>query len=106
MGNYVHRANGFETGQFPPETWRPAVLFSRRLREVRQLRRLTQEEVAYRAGIAVYTYRRLERIGPGVRQRANPTLDTLLRVAAALQVDPSVLLTTRPLAGEQDPRSR
>lgn len=63
------------------------------LRAIRIQRGLTQEEVALEAGIAVFTYGNLER-GRSRSGVENPTLDTLLRVFRALDVEPPRLTTS------------
>ena len=64
-----------------------------RLRSLRLAAGLTQAALAQRARVTSETVARLERV---VRQRAsanvNPSLDTLVRLAAALSVDVSELL--------------
>jgi transcriptional regulator with XRE-family HTH domain len=59
-----------------------------RLREWRRLRRLTQEALAERAGLS-YKF-----IGEIERGRGNPTIDTLARLAEALDIDVTDLLDT------------
>ncbi len=54
-------------------------------RHIRRARGLSQEQLANEADVAVTTYCRLER-APHGRHHANPTLDTLTRVLAALRV--------------------
>lgn len=58
-----------------------------KLREIRRGRNLSQEQVAYDAGIAVYTYSSLERGEGAAGSSANPTLATLIRVLTALDVE-------------------
>ena len=56
------------------------------LHDVRLQRGMSQEHVAYAAGLTRYTYQRLER-GLGTNAvPANPTLFTLVAVAEALDV--------------------
>lgn len=57
-------------------------MWQERLREIRESQGLTQEAVAFRAGLAVATYRRLE-----TGKKAYPTLLTLERVADVLGVE-------------------
>lgn len=61
---------------------------ARELRIVRLEQGLSQERVAFEAGIAVPTYANLERCYPWSARLDNPTLDTLLRVFRALGVTP------------------
>jgi transcriptional regulator with XRE-family HTH domain len=72
--------------------------FGERLRAQRLKRQLSQEDLAELAGLH-RTY-----VGHLERGEVNPTLINVLKVAAALQIDASVLL--KGLAGElQDPRT-
>lgn len=70
----------------------------RLLREVRLRRGLSQEAVALRAGLAVFTYARIER-----GRSANPTLRTSLRILEVLDIRPEELamlgLTVAGLVG-------
>ncbi len=63
------------------------VAFGRHIRSLRERRRLTQEEVAHRAGIHV-TY--LSGVERGVR---NPSLKNIRAIAAALEVFTGELFT-------------
>lgn len=56
-----------------------------RLRELRELRFLTQRELAEKAGIGEATVVRIE------KGQQTPTFRTIKRLAAALNVDPSDL---------------
>jgi transcriptional regulator with XRE-family HTH domain len=56
------------------------------IRRLREERGLSQEEVAYSAGVTVGTYTRLE------RGKANPTWLTLRRISAALDIRVSDLI--------------
>lgn len=64
----------------------PLILFGLRVKELRALQGMTQEELAEACGL-FRTY--LSRIESG---RANPTLTVLLGLARALTVEPSDLL--------------
>lgn len=79
---------------------RLSLSFGRWLRGVRTEQGLSQESVASAAGVDVSTYARLERAVGGNRW-ANPRLRTVLRVLAALHVDPACL---EPLGGNADRR--
>ncbi|MDX2053012.1 MAG: helix-turn-helix transcriptional regulator [Polyangiaceae bacterium] len=76
-----------------------ALLLAERVRELRKSAELTQATLALRAGVTVETVARLERV---VRDKpsanANPSLDTLVRLSAALGVDVAELFVapTRP----------
>lgn len=65
--------------------------FSRKLaihlRKLRTDAGLSQEDVAYRSGIARYTYQRYERGESGAGVPANPPLRSLLAMAQVLNVD-------------------
>lgn len=63
-----------------------------RLREVRSMRNLTQEQVAEAAGIAANTYQKFERGILKDGKPANPRLSTLVSIAAVFQMDVSELL--------------
>lgn len=59
-----------------------------RLRGHREAQGQSQEQVAHDAGISVQTYSCLERSATFVGGKANPTLETIMRVFAALELDP------------------
>lgn len=61
------------------------------LRQLRSARGISQEKVALDAGISVRTYSYLERGLSPAGSDANPTLETILRVLTALEVDPPLL---------------
>jgi len=63
-----------------------AVLLSMRLREMRHLRGLSQEQVALAAGIATFSYRKLEHGESNPGTSANPRLSTLLALSYAFDV--------------------
>lgn len=65
----------------------PQRLFGKVLRQMRNDLGISQEELAFRAGVDNGFVSRLER---GVRQ---PTLTTILNIAKALRVKPSVLMS-------------
>ncbi|MBC3514905.1 helix-turn-helix domain-containing protein [Neobittarella massiliensis] len=69
----------------------------RNIKSLRKTRDLTQEDLAYRAKIEP---RRISLIESG---KANPTLDTMYRLATALGVDASILFG-RNLTFEWDAR--
>ncbi|MDT0477427.1 helix-turn-helix transcriptional regulator [Streptomyces sp. DSM 41014] len=68
------------------------------IRLVRESLNLSQPDVCGRSGIDVATYSRIE------GGRASPLLDTLIRIADALDVDLAVLVTVGAAVpdGEQD----
>lgn len=53
---------------------------------------MSQEDVAYRAGLSRYTYQRLEQGKSRPATPANPSLRTILAIAQALDVEPGELL--------------
>jgi transcriptional regulator with XRE-family HTH domain len=61
-------------------------VFARNLRHLRKVRNLSQEELAYEAGIDRTYVSALE------RQIYSVSIDTLAKLAKVLQVDPSELL--------------
>lgn len=61
--------------------------FGRLLKEQRSLKNLTQADLALGAGIAVSFVSRIE------RGAACPTIDTLFRLAGALDVPPEMLVS-------------
>ena len=63
------------------------VFIGDRLKDLRVRRALTQEELAAKAGIGKNTVNRIE------RNQAEPHMSTLRKLAAALGVEPSELVT-------------
>jgi transcriptional regulator with XRE-family HTH domain len=71
-----------------------AIRLAERVRELRLSSRLTQAELAARAGVTVETVARLERVLRGRSSaNANPSLETLARLAGALGVEVPDLLS-------------
>lgn len=68
---------------------------SDRLRNLRQEKKLSQEEVAYRSGISAYTYQKFEKGESKPGTPMNPRLDTLLSLARTFDVDVRDLLDFR-----------
>ena len=64
-----------------------AARFGERLRQARLQRGLTQEELARRASVSIVTVAKLER-----SEHRRPTVDTAVKLAKALGVDPAWLL--------------
>lgn len=60
--------------------------FATSLRTARDNARLSQEDVAYRAGLTRYTYQKYEKGESRPGHPANPTLRTLLALAQVLGV--------------------
>jgi transcriptional regulator with XRE-family HTH domain len=65
-------------------------IFAQRLRQIRQIRGLSQEELADMAGLH-RTY-----IGSVERSERNVSIDNMERLAVALEVDITELLTKEP----------
>jgi transcriptional regulator with XRE-family HTH domain len=63
---------------------------ARNVRAIRAKRQVSQETLADAAGVDRTWVGKLERSG------ANPSLETILKIAIALDVDPSELLKERP----------
>jgi transcriptional regulator with XRE-family HTH domain len=82
-----------------------ALRLAERVRQLRQKCDLTQASLASRAGVTVETVARLERVVRG-RDSANfnPSLDTLLRLSAALGVDVCDLLASKAPPRQRDDR--
>ncbi len=68
--------------------------FGARVRQLRQERGLAQEQFAHLAGMDRTYVSGIE------RGRRNPTLDIIVRLAEALEVEPAELLTQLSSAGE------
>jgi len=68
------------------------------LRALRRGKGLSQEQVAYAAQLSVYSYGCLERGRAPSGGIANPTMDTLLRVFTALDIELPRLPDDRPPA--------
>lgn len=77
--------------------WSPhRVAFGERLRELRQERGLSQEGFAHHVGLDRTYVSGLE------RGRRNPTLDVIVKLAEALEVQPAALLERREMLPEDD----
>lgn len=61
--------------------------FGKRIRQLREQKKLSQEEVAFKAKLSVYYISRIE------RGKANPSLETLDSLARALNLSLSDLLS-------------
>ncbi len=66
--------------------------FGLRLQRARAARGISQERVAYAAGISVFTYRKLEKGESNPGTPANPRLHTLIGLCEVLGVTPAELL--------------
>lgn len=64
----------------------PDLALAAAIRELREERELSQEDVAYAAGVTVATYSKLE------RGATSPNWDTVRKIAAALEIRPSELV--------------
>ena len=79
-----------------------AVCLAEQVRRLRLQAGLTQAELGARAGVTVETIARLERVLRGrVSANANPSLETMERIATALGVEVAELLS---LPGKQKPK--
>jgi transcriptional regulator with XRE-family HTH domain len=65
-------------------------VFAGRLRQARNSRKWTQEELADRVGLSV------RYIGQIERRMASPTISVLGKLAVALEVDPCELIRSKP----------
>ncbi|HOU89823.1 MAG TPA: helix-turn-helix transcriptional regulator [Polyangiaceae bacterium] len=82
-----------------------AMKLAERVRRLRLEARLTQAELAAGAGVTVETVARLERVLRGrASANANPSLETLTRLAAALGVEVTDLLAPSKAARPKDDR--
>ncbi len=70
----------------PPEWTAYVTRLAERLRELRLERGLTQEDVAYAAGLSRATYQRYERPEAGSGLPANPDLRYVMAIAQVLDV--------------------
>ncbi|MFG6446494.1 helix-turn-helix domain-containing protein [Microbacterium sp. P07] len=66
------------------------------LARARATRKLSQEQVAYAAGIAAFSYRKLEKGESNPGTPANPRLRTLVALAGVLGVPVAALLPPDP----------
>lgn len=66
------------------------------LARARETRGLSQEQTAHRAGIATFTYRKLENGESNPGKPANPRLRTLVALADVLGVPTAALLPPDP----------
>jgi transcriptional regulator with XRE-family HTH domain len=82
-----------------------ALRLAERVLQIRKKCGLTQASLASRAGVTVETVARLERVIRG-RDSANfnPSLDTLMRLSAALGVDVCDLLASKTPQRQRDDR--
>ena len=80
------------------------VSLAKRLQLLRRNLQLTQAALAMRAGVTVETVARLERVVRGrPSANCNPSLETLLRLAGALQIELHELLAPEPaVQGKSD----
>lgn len=74
------------------------IRLAKRVQALRKRLGLTQAALASRAGVTVETVARLERVVRGrPSANSNPSLETLIRIAAALEVGPHELLASEPV---------
>jgi transcriptional regulator with XRE-family HTH domain len=75
------------------EAWRAyAAELATNIRRIRIARNLSQEDVAYRAGLTRYTYQKYEKGESKPGSGANPTLRTLLALAQVLDASLNEIL--------------
>lgn len=80
-----------------PEPWNDFVReLGVRLLRARADKRMSQEQVAHAAGLATFTYRKLEKGESNPGTAANPRLRTLVALAEVLEVPLRDLLPTPP----------
>lgn len=66
--------------------------FATALRSARERTGLSQEDVAYRAGLTRYTYQKYEKGESRPGHPANPTLRTILALSQVLEISLAALL--------------
>lgn len=77
----------------PDDVWRRYALeLGHRLKRLRDAAELSQDAVAYRAGLSRYTYQKFEKGESRPGQPANPSVKSLLAIAQALGTDLESLL--------------
>ncbi|AOX45409.1 MULTISPECIES: helix-turn-helix domain-containing protein [unclassified Microbacterium] len=80
-----------------PDPWNDFVReLGVRLLRARADKRMSQEQVAHAAGLATFTYRKLEKGESNPGTSANPRLRTLVALAEVLEVPLRDLLPTPP----------
>lgn len=80
-----------------PDRWNDFVReLGVRLLRARADKRMSQEQVAHAAGLATFTYRKLEKGESNPGTAANPRLRTLVALAEVLEVPLRDLLPTPP----------
>lgn len=80
-----------------PDPWNEfARQFGARLFDARAKRGLSQEHVAHAAGLATFTYRKLEHGESNPGTPANPRLRTIVSLAEVLELPLADLLPPRP----------
>ncbi|CAN3701052.1 MULTISPECIES: helix-turn-helix domain-containing protein [unclassified Microbacterium] len=80
-----------------PDPWNDFVReLGVRLLRARADKRMSQEQVAHAAGLATFTYRKLEKGESNPGTAANPRLRTLVALAEVLEVPLRDLLPTPP----------
>jgi transcriptional regulator with XRE-family HTH domain len=82
---------------FPWMHDQPDPVIAALLKQIREERQITQEDLAFRSGITVSALSRIE------RGRNNPRLSTVIRIAQALEIS-FLELATRAEAAARDAR--
>ncbi len=65
--------------------------FSRNIKAIRKERKLSQQEVAEKADMLASTFSRIENL------KVSPSLDTIIRIAEALEVSPKEFFQSREI---------
>jgi transcriptional regulator with XRE-family HTH domain len=91
------KQNGFRGfGQYMYEDI--VINLAKRVQQLRKNLGMTQASLAARAGVTVETVARLERVVRGrFSSNTNPSLETLTRIATALEIEPHTLLAPEPV---------
>lgn len=80
-----------------------AIFLAEQVRKLRTQAEMTQAELAGRAGVTVETVARLERVLRGrASANANPSLETMERIASSLGVDVSDLVSSSKARPKDD----
>lgn len=72
---------------FDPRLSEAIEAFADEVRAARLAKGLSQEDAAHRAGVSVYTYASIERGHGSFGRTPNPTLETVLRIMWALDMN-------------------
>ncbi len=94
VGNtFLPKSDFMENGEIYIELERHyATQLAQRLRVLRYERRISQEYVAYHAGISTFTYQKFEKGESNPGKPMNPRLSTLIALAHVFEVEPWELI--------------